>query len=451
MRKFLAVTKREYFKIVWTKTFIVSTILAPVFMLGVSFAPMLMMTMRGEAVRLVVVDPSGKVAARVRENLSPAKQYEKYREATEEAFKNIDATQDEKLKQSANQIGGNFAFEDYSPAGKSDEEVRRELNDRIKQKSLDAYLIVPPNYEMADAKFEFFARNTGDFIIKEVLEKALEESVRSERLARANISEALLKEINKNIDLSVKKVTEEGEEKDPGFVIFAASFVIGIMIYVTLAIYGAAILQAIIEEKETRVAEILFSSARPFDLMLGKLVGVGLAGLTQVGIWVASGLILATSGVAMMSAAGMPAEMPNISPLFLLYFLIFFLIGFFIYATIYALIGAMVTTAQEGQQFAFPPILILMLGFFSMFAVIRDPNSAFAFWVSVAPFLAPIVMPVRILIETPPFWQIALAIVLNVLTILGLVWAASKVYRIGMLMYGKRATIPEVWRWVWQK
>jgi ABC-2 type transport system permease protein len=451
MRKFLAVTKREYFKIVWTKTFIVSTILAPVFMIVVSFAPMLMMSLKGSAVRMVVVDPSGKIAARLRENLSPEKQYEQYKEATEKSFKKIDATQDEKLKNSAQQIGGNFAFEDYAAAGKTDEQIRQELNDRIVQKSLDAYLIVPPNYEAPDAKFEFFARNTGDFVIKEVFEKALEESVRSARLAKANISEALLKEINQNIDLSVTKISEKGEEKDAGFIIFAVSFTIGILIYVTLAIYGAAILQAIIEEKETRVSEVLFSSAKPFELMLGKLVGVGMAGLTQVGIWVSSGLILATSGIAVLSAGGMPITMPNISPLFIVYFLLYFLIGFFIYATIYALIGAMVTSAQEGQQFAFPPILILMLGFFSMFAVIRDPNSTFAFWVSVAPFTAPIVMPVRILIETPPFWQIALSLLLNILTILGLVWAAAKVYRIGMLMYGKRATVPEVWRWIWQK
>ena len=451
MRKFLAVTRHEYFKIVWTKTFIISTILAPVFMIAVSFAPMLMLTMRGDAVRLVIVDPAGNITNRLRANLSPEKQYEKYKQATEEAFKKVDASQDEKLRQSADQIGGNFVFEEYSTEGKSDEQIRQELNGRIVEDSLDAYLIVPANYEAPGAKFEFFARNTGDFIVKQVFENALEEAIRSERLAKANISENLLKEINKPIDFTVTKMSEKGAEKDQGFGVFGASFAIGILIYVTLAIYGAAILQAIVEEKETRVSEILFSSAKPFELMLGKLTGVGMAGLTQVGIWVTSGLILATSGIAMLSASGTPASLPKISPFFIVYVLIFFLLGFFIYATIYALIGAMVTSAQEGQQLAFPPLIILILGFLSMFAVIRDPNSAFAFWVSIAPFTAPVVMPVRILVETPPFWQIALAILLNFLTILGLVWAAAKVYRIGMLMYGKRATVPEMWRWVWQK
>ncbi len=134
----------------------------------------------------------------------------------------------------------------------------------------------------------------------------------------------------------------------------------------------------------------------------------------------------------------------------IVYFLIFFLLGFFIYASIFALIGSMVTTVQEGGQFAFPPIMILLAGFYFSFAVIRDPNSALSFWVSIAPFLAPITMPVRILAETPPFWQIALSFFLNAAAIAALVWLASRVYRIGMLMYGKRATIPEVWKWIWQ-
>jgi ABC-2 type transport system permease protein len=132
------------------------------------------------------------------------------------------------------------------------------------------------------------------------------------------------------------------------------------------------------------------------------------------------------------------------------YFLIFFLLGFFIYASIFALIGAMVTSVQEGGQFAFPPVMILLIGFYFSFAVVRDPNSDLSFWVSIAPFFAPITMPVRIIAETPPVWQIVLAFVVNAVAIACLVWLTARVYRIGMLMYGKRATIPEVWKWIRQ-
>lgn len=184
--------------------------------------------------------------------------------------------------------------------------------------------------------------------------------------------------------------------------------------------------------------------------MLGKLVGVGLAGLTQLAIWITSLVVLFAFGLSTFKAAGIPLSMPNITPLNIIYFFIFFLLGFFIFATIYALIGSMVTNVQEGAQFAMIPVFILLGSLYCMFPVIRDPNSDFSFWVSIAPFIASIVMPIRILGETPPFWQIALSIALNLLTIIALIWLAARVYRIGMLMYGKRATIPEVWKWIRQ-
>ncbi len=258
-----------------------------------------------------------------------------------------------------------------------------------------------------------------------------------------------LKDLSRNVDLSKTTISEKGDEKSTEG-IFAASFIVGLMIYITLLIYGQQIMAAVVEEKETRIAEILFSSAKPFELMMGKLVGVGFAGLTQLAIWIISALVLVGIGLANMSAAGMSISIPDINALTVVYFFVFFLLGFFIYATIYALIGSMVTNVQEGGQFAMLPIMFLVIAFYLSFVVIRDPNSSISFWASIAPFLAPITMPVRILAETPPFWQIALSILLNCLAIAGLVWLAARVYRVGMLMYGKRATIPEVWKWIWQ-
>jgi len=144
------------------------------------------------------------------------------------------------------------------------------------------------------------------------------------------------------------------------------------------------------------------------------------------------------------------ASVPAITPLMIASFLIFFQLGFFLYASIFALIGSMVTSVQEGGQFAFLPVMIMLGAFYFCFAVIRDPNSSLSFWVTIAPFLAPITMPVRILAETPPLWQILLSIMVNAAAIAGLVWVTARVYRVGMLMYGKRATIPEVWKWIRQ-
>jgi ABC-2 type transport system permease protein len=367
----------------------------------------------------------------------------------EESLSDLNASQQEQMNRSAEQLASSFVFIDYDFAGKSVEGIRRELGEKITSKELDAYLIIPNNLDGTDAKYEFRSRKAGDFGGERNLREALNEAVRSVRLVGANISEAQLKDLSRNVDFDSKSLDEKGDEKDSDGV-FVASFIIGLMIYITLAIYGQMILAAVVEEKETRIAEILFSSAKPFELMMGKLTGVGLAGLTQLGIWITSALVLAGFGLAQMSAAGMDISIPNISPLMVLLFFIYFLLGFFIYASIFALIGSMVTTMQEGGQFSFPPIMLLLVGFYFSFAVIRDPNSSLSFWVSIAPFFAPITMPVRILAETPPYWQIALSIFINAATIAGLVWLASRVYRIGMLMYGKRATIPEVWKWIRQ-
>ncbi|MCU0239912.1 MAG: ABC transporter permease [Pyrinomonadaceae bacterium] len=447
MRKFLAVLKREYFKIVWTWTFLISTLIAPLVLVGFTVVPMLMFSITGKPTRLIIVDQSGKVSNRIKANLSAEKQLEKFKKATEDALKKVDATQQESLKTSAQQMGGSFAFVDYNPDGKPKEAIRQELNERIQKEELDAYLIVPDDFESNQAKFDFFSRKSSDFVTNEVLKSAVEESVRSERLIKANISEDQLKEINRKVEFTVTKISDKGEEKADNFA-FAIGFGIGLIIYMSLTLYGSIIMGAVIEEKETRIAEILFSSAKPFELMMGKLFGVGLASITQIGIWLLTaatvfGYFFAVGGLQM---AGF--EIPSISPQFVIFFLLFFFFGFFCYATIYAIIGAMVTTSQEGQQFVFPPILISIAGLYSIFPVIRDPNSTYSFFASIAPFISPIVMPVRIWVETPPFWQIALAILINVCTILLTTWIAAKVYRIGMLMYGKRATIPEVWRWI---
>lgn len=449
MRKFLAVVKHEYKKIVLKWAFLIGTLLFPVIAAGFAFVPMLIFSIKSEPTRIVIVDPSGKIAPRIKANLSPAKIREKAENAMKDSFKDIDASQEEKMKRQADQFGESFVFIDYPADGRNPEAFRAELNDKIIKKEIDAYLLIPGNYGSEEARFEFYSRRAGDIITNSSLEDAINQAVRSQRLEEAGISEEKLEQLSKNVNLTKTGIDETGAEKDSGAV-WAASFVIGLMIYITLAIYGQMIMGAVVEEKETRIAEILFSSARPFELLMGKLVGVGLAGLTQLGIWVLSALLLVSFGLTFYISQGLDVSLPNISPLMIFYFFIFFLLGFFIYASIFALIGAMVTTVQEGGQFAFPPIMLLLIGFYFSFAVLRDPNSTVSFWASIAPFIAPITMPVRIMAEMPPFWQIALSVLVNGAAIAGLIWIAARVYRVGMLMYGKRATIPEVWKWIRQ-
>jgi ABC-2 type transport system permease protein len=416
--------------------------------MGFAVVPAIIFSLEGEPTRIVVVDPSGRIAPRLRENLSAEKMTERARRAARESM-DISQSQEEQIRRSSQQLVDNFVFVPYDPAGQTGEILRAELAGKVTAGQIDAFLIVPENYNAPEARFEFRSRRAGDIIVNDTFKDALNAAVRSQRLADADISEDRLAEIGRSVVFDAKGISETGEDKESSGV-WIASFIIGLMIYITLAIYGQAIMGAVVEEKETRIAEILFSSARPYELMLGKLVGVGLAGLTQLGIWVGTAAVVIGIIALQPEFAGIAGAIPEITPLMVLYFLIFFLLGFFSYASIFALIGSMVTSVQEGGQFAFPPIMILLVGFYFSFAVLRDPGSTLSFWVSISPFFAPITMPVRILAEMPPFWHIALAIVINCFAIAGLVWVAARVYRVGMLMYGKRATLPEIWKWIRQ-
>jgi len=449
MRKFLAVVKHEYKKVVLKWSFLIGTLLFPVIAAGFAVVPAIIFSIKGEPTRIAIVDSTEKIAPRLKENLSAQKMEERAKKAAEESLKNLTPDQEQKMKNNMAQFQDSFVFVDFNNAGKSSEQIRTELTSRIVNNELDAYLIVPENYADENAKYEFYSRKSGDFIVNEVLKDALDNAVRSQRLADANISEEQLKNLSRKVNWDVKKIDEKGVEKD-GSGGFWAGFIIAFMIYLNLAIYGQSIMSAVVEEKETRIAEILFSSAKPFELMMGKLVGVALAALTQFGIWVISAVVVAALAIPYLAASGADLPIPSISPLAVVYFLIFFVIGFFLYASIFALIGSMVTTVQEGGQFAFLPIMLMLCGFYFSFAVVRDPNSTLSFWASIMPFVAPMTMPVRIINEIPPFWQIALSIFINGVMIAALVWLASRVYRVGMLMYGKRATLPEVWKWIRQ-
>ncbi len=449
MKKFLAVVKHEYKKVVLKWSFLIGTLLFPVIAAGFMFIPALIFSIKGEPTRVAVYDPTGKIAPRLKGNLSAEKMRERAVKAAEDTKKNLTPQQNEKSKNDLAQFQDSFNFVEYNGETKSSEQIRRELNAMIAEDKLDAYLIIPENFSAEDANYEFYSRNPDNFIIKDTFTDALNNAVRSQRLADANISEEKLRSLSKKINLTVKKVDKTGEEQESDNA-FLAGFAIAFMIYLNLAIYGQMIMSTVVEEKETKVSEILFSSAKPFELMMGKLVGVGLAGMTQFAIWIISAAVLIAFALPYLAASGLDISLPAITIPIIIYFLIYFLLGFFIYASIFALIGSMVTSVQEGGQFAFLPIMLMLAGFYFSFAVIRDPNSSLSFWASIVPFVAPMTMPVRIISDMPPLWQILLSIGINVLAIAALIWVASRVYRVGMLMYGKRATIPEVWKWIRQ-
>ena len=312
MKKFLAVVKHEYKKIVLKWTFLIATLLGPIVAIGFAVLPGLLISAGGATTtRVVIVDSQGKIAPRFKKNLLREESEQDETAQAQLPQNQMTATQKEQIKRAADQFGEKFTFVEYNTNGKLIEQIKRELNSEITAKKIDAYLLVPANYDAPDAPFEFFSRNANGFGSGS-LKSALNNAVRSQRLADANISEDKLKNLSRNVDLTVKKISDKGNEKDTDGV-FLVSFIVGLMMYITLLIYGQQIMAAVVEEKETRIAEILFSSAKPFELMMGKLVGVGLAGMTQLAIWVVSALALAIFGLGSINAAGVDVSLPDIS------------------------------------------------------------------------------------------------------------------------------------------
>jgi ABC-2 type transport system permease protein len=320
----------------------------------------------------------------------------------------------------------------------------------VRVKELDGYLILPPDF-LQRGNAEFFSNNPGDLLSGRLLQAALNRAVREQRLIEANVDTQTRQGLFQPVDLQSAKVGTAGEERGSGGGSFVLVFAVGFIMYLAILMYGQVILGAVIEEKETRIAEILFSSVKPFTLMMGKLVGVSLVALTQLAIWATAFSAFALYGVNLLASRGLKTgSIPNIPFAHYIYFGLFFLLGYFIYATIYALVGSMVTTTQEGGQLAMPIILILVISFYLFLPVSRSPDSSFSFWISMIPFSAPVAMLVRIVTQTPPFWQIALSLAIGFGSVILIMWFASRIYRVGMLMYGKRASIPEALRWAKQ-
>lgn len=447
MNKFLAIIKREYVQRVRAKSFVIFTILGPLLMVVFTVVPGLIFAMKtGDATRLAVVDQSGKMYGRVRETIMKERSDDD--EKKDSPAGAVNENSQKRVERTGRAMMGTYVIEQADLNGRPLDAVKQELDGRVRQNQLDGYIIIPPDVS-GENKFEFHARNTSDVITRSQIKNSLNDAVRDQRLAEANISQDQMREINRDINLTLLKAGEGGGEVDSGGS-FWLVFAIGFLIYIMLVSYGQVILAAVVEEKETRIAEVLFSSVSSFQLMLGKLIGVSLVALTQYAIWGLAAAAFGIYGIGMLASSGMNISLPHIPPSVFVYLFVFFLIGYFVYSTIYALVGAMVTTTQEGGQLALPVMFLLMIGFYLAFPVIRSPNSSFSFWVSMIPFFSPITMPVRIVTQSPPFWQIALSIMIGVATILFLVWLAARIYRIGMLMYGKRPTIPEIMRWIRQ-
>ncbi|MQY56894.1 hypothetical protein GH140_01700, partial [bacterium] len=293
---------------------------------------------------------------------------------------------------------------------------------------------------------EYVSQHTTDFEKLGELSGALNSVIIEKRLKKEGLDPQKISQFIRRVRLTPIKVTKKGEEKDT-MGTFWVSYFLALIIYMAIFMYGSIIMRGVIEEKSSRVVEVILSSIRPFQLMLGKILGIGAVGLTQFSIWAVFGFA-ATQFSKSIIPVGAEFSLVSIPAYIFIYFVVFFILGYFLYATFYAAVGSMVNSEKEAQQLVMPITMFLILPLLLLIFIIRSPDSALSVGLSLFPLFAPIIMMLRVSVLLPPFIQIAAAIVLLILAVLLMAWLAAKIYRVGILMYGKRPKFGEIIRWV---
>ncbi len=423
MRKIWLVVKREYLARVRTRSFIIGTVAFPLFMIGVVALPAILLRHQSaHTQKIAILDETGEMAARVTQGL------------------------DDKLP------GGELACQVVktieAAGGEEEEKARAALRDEVNRGELDGFLIIPKGIQEGNSA-ALHTRNPGDLELARSVRSAMSEAAIARRLEVRGLQIDNVRDLVRGVKLTLVKVTKEGEVEEKGQTL-AIAMVMMVVLYVTLLVYGLATLRSVLEEKTTRMSEVLVSSLRAFHLLVGKLLGVAAAGFTQYLIWTTCAALVAAYGGLVAAALRPGSSIPHITlPIStLVYLVIFYLGGYFLYASLYAAAGAMVSSDEDAQQVQMPLTLVVLVGYLMFIVVMRNPNSRLSIVLSMIPFFAPILMVLRIVLQTPPFWQIALSLGLMILTTAGIMSVAAKIYRVGILMYGKRPSVVELWRWL---
>ena len=435
MGKIGIIAGREFNERVRKKSFIITTILMPLFLVAMMFIPMLMVNMKSDTVReIYVVDDSGVIADKLQDN-------------------------------------GTLRF------------IPSDMPlDEIKEQSLDIFGVLVIGENIAEGGgAQLYTYDSSTIDIESEISTQIKDIIETEKLKGYNIENLseILASVETSVPLSVKQFSESGEAKDSSSVVaIVAAYIFGFLIYMFVFLYGGMVMQGVIEEKSNKVLEVMVSSVKPFQLMMGKILGIASVALTQLLIWVVfivvvgGGLMSLLAGdmieAAQAMSSGMPMDMSAMSgmvmdagmaaaintltdPAYLFRliggFIVYFIGGYLLYAAMFAAVGSAVDNEKDTQNLQTPISMPLILGLFVMLTAMQDPNSPLAVWCSIIPFTSPIVMVARLPYGVPA-WELWTSIGVLFASFLAIVWFAGKVYRVGIFMYGKKPTFKELFKWM---
>lgn len=442
MSKISLIIQREYLTRVRKKSFIIMTILTPILMAAMIFVPTYMATKEDTQEKIIAV---------------------------------LDKT---------NITDGAIPQTDYMKFEYIDDAEIAKLKENFEQSGYYAILYIPENVLISN-KVQLYSNQQTTMGVNQHISNALKSFFTQIKLKNENVPLDIMERIKTNINVDTIQWTSTGEEKEGSAeIVSVIGYISGFLMYMFIFMFGAQVMRGVMEEKTNRIVEVIISSVKPFQLMMGKVVGVALVGLTQFVIWIvlifglfygAKSVLLTDNGKTATSItqnlmspdqSGMnigktvdPGQFQEMFddiagkfetinfPLIIACFIFFFIGGYLLYASLYAAVGSAVDNETDTQQFMLPITIPIILGLLVMINAMQTPHSTISVVFSIIPFTSPIVMMARVPYDVP-YWQLALSGGLLVLTFIGTIWMAAKIYRTGILMYGKKVNYAELWKWI---
>lgn len=432
---------REFRERVMKKSFIISTILTPLLMVGIMVGTTYIMSSNvGEAKRIAVVDRSGVVAPSL--------------------------TSTEVIA--------------YEPTDRTPEELRSESDEQMY-----GFLVIGEDIVSNPSNVALYSYSTSTMEVESAIASDIEEIVEQHRLRGYDIENLpqIMEEVEADVTLRSYKLGEEDEEdkESSSALAFGLAYIFGFVMYMFVIIYGSQVMQGVIEEKSGKVLEVMVSTVRPYQLMMGKILGIASVAVLQFVIWIviifvggslvmqfmmpadlvesAAAISAGTADMAAMEGAGVDPEMAallaNATDVAFLAkffgcFLLYFLGGYLLYAAMFAAVGGAVDNIQDSQQFQTPITMPIMVGLIVMMFAMKEPHAPLSFWCSMIPFTSPIVMVARLPFDVP-MWELLLSLAILVVSFIVIVWLAAKIYRIGIFMHGRKPSYKELWQWITMK
>jgi len=412
MRKVLAVARWEYLEKVKSKIFLLGLLLTPIIMVGMGVVPMLFGVQEDKQSRIIgVIDRDGQLF---------------------EAF--ADRIQSEYLLK--NKEPNYIILPLPAGHGKNIDAAIVDAKRRVLTDQIDGFFVMPSGVN--DTLVEYNSKSGGDFILPARIEQSLKAVIAEQRIAALGLNPEILKKAAVKLNVSPVKLSSSGEKEEAGFErVFLSAYMFLMMLFFLIVTSGQMLVRSVIEEKSNRIVEILVSSCSPTQLMAGKVLGLSCLGLTQMAFW-------SLIGIAVSAKFGVHLIDPSHAVLLVVYFIL----GYLFYAAVFISAGSPLNTEQEAQQITSYLVLLLVMPIVLAFPAMKDPNATWIQVLTYIPFMTPTMMALRIPIQMPSPWEIALTIAVMVVSIYGAMVVAGRIFRIGILMTGKSPNLKEIFRWI---